>query len=219
MIGRHAMAPCARLCLSVLALAASVGAHAQTSIRTETIRPVVTAAPAEQTAEAAGGPNAHLPTLTATPEIVTDLAHLPAAVARTREQILAAARTGDLETVAALMRASTPIPIFSFGDPKDPAAFWKANYPDSDGIEVLSILVTILELGYVHLEPRTAQELYVWPYFVGVPIKTLSPPQKVELFRVLTGADYKDMSDFGAYAFYRVGISPDGVWRFFVAGD
>ncbi len=117
------------------------------------------------------------------------------------------------------MRASAPMPIFSFGDAKDPAAFWKANYPDSDGIEVLSILVTILEIGYVHLEPGTAQELYVWPYFVGVPIKTLSPPQKVELFRVLTGADYKDMSDFGAYAFYRVGISPDGVWRFFVAGD
>ena len=31
--------------------------------------------------------------------------------------------------------------------------------------------------------------------------------------------DYKDMIDFGAYSFYRLGIAPDGTWHFFVSGD
>jgi hypothetical protein len=47
----------------------------------------------------------------------------------------------------------------------------------------------------------------------------LSREQKVELFRIVTGADYKEMTEFGAYSFYRVGIAPDGVWHYFVAGE
>jgi hypothetical protein len=39
------------------------------------------------------------------------------------------------------------------------------------------------------------------------------------LFRIITGADYKDMVEFGVYSFYRLGIAPDGTWQFFVAGD
>jgi hypothetical protein len=142
---------------------------------------------------------------------------LPAPVARTRERILAAARSGDLPKLVALMNET--MPTFSFSDETDPIAFWKATYPDSNGIEVLSILTTILETGFVRVEEGTQQEMYVWPYFVRMSLKALTPPQKVELFRIITGADYKDMTAFGAYAFYRLGIGPDGTWHFFVAGD
>jgi len=109
--------------------------------------------------------------------------------------------------------------VFAFSDDKDPIAFWKTNYPDSDGIEVLAILISVLETGFVRVDEGTPHEMYVWPYFVRVSLKTLSLPQKVELFRIVTGADYKDLVDFGAYAFYRVGIGPEGTWHFFVAGD
>jgi hypothetical protein len=158
-----------------------------------------------------------LPSAGAVPAIITDLSRLPAPVARTRERILAAARSGDLQQLAALVKEA--MPIFSFTEEKDPVAFWKANYPDSDGVEVLSILTMILELGFVHLDEGTQQEMYVWPYFVRMPLAALTPQQKVELFRIVTGADYKDMVAFGAYSFYRVGIGPDGSWHFFVAGD
>src|SRR6516225_6752319 len=137
--------------------------------------------------------------------------------ARTRERLLAAARSGDLQQLAALMNDSTP--VFSFTDEKDPVAFWKANYPDSDGVEVLSILTMILEAGYVRVDEGTPQEMYVWPYFVRMSLSALTPQQKVELFRIVTGADYKDMMKLGVYAFYRVGIGPDGTWHFFVTGD
>ena len=212
-----------RICLGFLALAllASGGTLAQTNIRTETIKPTpppaTAAPPAQRNTAEKSRPNGRFTPSSAVPEIVTDLSRLPAAVARTRERILAAARSGDLQQLSALM--SEPKPIFSFTDDKDPVAFWKASYPDSDGVEVLSILVTILETGFVRVDEGTQHEMYVWPYFVRMSLKAITAPQKVELFRIITGADYKDMTAFGAYAFYRLGIGPDGTWHFFVAGD
>jgi hypothetical protein len=196
----------------VLALVASGSALAQP--------PGEAAPPAQRNAGAdKGKPTGHLLPLapSSVPEIITDLSRLPAPVARTRERILAAARSGDLQQLAALVNRA--MPVFSFTDEKDPIAFWKANYPDSDGLEVLSILTMILELGFVRVDEGTQQEMYVWPYFVRMSLTALTPQQKVELFRVVTGADYKDMLGFGVYSFYRLGIGPDGTWHFFVAGD
>jgi hypothetical protein len=211
-----------RICLSflVLALLASGGALAQNNIRTETIKPpppAATAPPAQRGAAEKGRPNGRFAPASTAPEIITDLSRLPAAVARTRDRILTAARSGDPQQLSTLMNESRP--VFSFTDDKDPVAFWKANYPDSDGVEALSILTTILETGFVRVDEGTQQEMYVWPYFVRMSLKALTAPQKVELFRIITGADYKDMIAFGAYAFYRLGIGPDGTWHFFVAGD
>jgi hypothetical protein len=195
--------------LLALALIASGNALAETKVRTETFKP--------PPAADRGRPTGHLPPQGAVPEIITDLSRLPAPVARTRERILAAAKSGDLQQLAALMNETTP--AFSFSDDKDPIAFWKENYPDSEGIEVLSILTTILETGFVRVDEGTQRDMYVWPYFVRMSLKALTPQQKVELFRIVTGADYKDMLAFGSYAFYRLGIGPDGTWHFFVVGD
>ena len=96
------------------------------------------------------------------------------------------------------------MPIFSFTDDKDPIAFWKATYPDSDGVEALSILITILETGFVHVDARhAAGNVSSGRISRACRCQALTPEQKVELFRIVTGADYKDMLAFGAYAFYR----------------
>ena len=149
-------------------------------------------------------------------EVITDLSRLPAPVARTRERILTAARSGDLAQFAALVNEATP--VFSFTDEKDPIAFWKANYPTRRHRGALDRHHDP-ELGFVRVDEGTQQEMYVWPYFVRMSLAALTPPQKVELFRIVTGADYRDMVAFGVYSFYRVGIGPDGTWHFFVAGD
>jgi len=205
----------------ILTLGASGGLLAQGSIQGGTLEPsAAPTLPVQHTAAASEKPTGHIVPLSPSapiPEIITDLSRLPAPVARTRERILAAARSGDLQQLAALMNET--MPIFSFTEEKDPIAFWKATYPDSDGIEALSILTTILETGFVHVDEGTPHEMYVWPYFVRMSLTALTPPQKVELFRIVTGADYKDMLAFGVYAFYRLGIGPDGTWQFFVAGD
>jgi len=187
------------------ALVASAGVVVPTNLRSETVKPPDASAPApdELAQRSADKGKGHLAPASAVAEIITDLSRLPAPVARTRERLLAAARSGDLQQLAALMNDSTP--VFSFTDEKDPVA--------------LSILTMILEAGYVRVDEGTPQEMYVWPYFVRMSLSALTPQQKVELFRIVTGADYKDMMKLGVYAFYRVGIGPDGTWHFFVTGD
>ena len=210
----------------ILALVAT-GAQAQTRVRTESIKPPGAAAtpPAPVTEDKkdkpAGTSTARakaVPSATP-PEIIADLSRLPAAVAATRERILTAAKSGDLTKLVTVMQTNETLPVFSLSDDKDPAAFWKANYPDSDGVEVLSILTEILEAPFVHVDRGTPQEMYLWPYFARMPLNTLTPAQKVDLLKIVTGSDYKDMVDLGHYIFYRLGIGPDGTWHFFVAGD
>jgi len=175
-------------CLAVFSLCWCGALAAQTRVHTQTIKPAappaVTQPPGAGTSTApaeppkAGGqitpPDAAPPG--AGPEIITDLSRLPPAVARTRTHILEAAATGDLEKLLIVMQSNETLPVFSFGAEKDPIAFWKANYPDSEGIEILAILVGILEAGFVHVDRGTPQERYVWPYFAEIPLKDLTPP-------------------------------------------
>ncbi len=218
----------ASLCFLLVTLATS-GASAQLKVRTETIRPPgATAPPTYQFVPpdkddgaakhpdpqgAAGEPKG------AGGEFATDMARLPPAVLATRARILATARTGDLQKLVALMRAGPAPTAFTHTQRQDPSAYWKEMYPDSDGMEILSILITILEMEPVHVEAGTPQDLYVWPYFARLPIRSLTPEQKVELFQVVTGSDYKGMLQRGRYVFYQVGIGPDGAWRYFVSSD
>jgi hypothetical protein len=159
------------------------------------------------------------PERAAGPETGTDLTRLPPAVLHTRDRILAAARTGDLQTLLTLMRAGGNMPAFSHTQRQDPAAYWKETYPDSDGVEILSILISILETEPARIDAGTPQETYLWPYFARLPIKSLTPAQKVDLFRVVTGSDYKEMLQRGRYVFYQLGIGPDGTWRYFLASE
>jgi hypothetical protein len=153
------------------------------------------------------------------PEVVTDLARLPPAVARMRARILEAARTGDLDRIATVMQSNETMPIFSFGKERDPVAFWKSDYPDSKGLEIPAILIEVLESSFVHVDRGTPREMFVWPYFARMPLKELTPEQTVELLRLVTGPDYREMRETGAYSFFRVGIGPDGTWHYFVAGQ
>ncbi|BBF92302.1 hypothetical protein BLTE_09870 [Blastochloris tepida] len=210
-------------------------ALAQNKVRTETIQvtPQVTApgnaaAPSggsgARSQAPAGGAHAVRPGdakggESAPPEVITDLSRLPEPVARMRARILEAARSGSLEKLATVMQSNELMPIFTFGNDRDPIALWQASFPDSKGVEVLGILLDVMEAPFVHVDQGTPQEMFIWPYFARYPIRNLDPEQLVELFRIVTGSDYRDMVEFGAYAFYRVGIAPDGVWHFFVAGE
>jgi hypothetical protein len=153
------------------------------------------------------------------PEVITDMSRLPPAVALMRERILTAARTGKLDVLVSAMQSSRTLPIFSQAGDKDPIAYWRRNYPDSEGVEVLAILTEILAAGCVRVDRGTPEEMYVWPYFARMPLKALTAEQKVELFKIVTGGDYKDMLNAGTYNFFRLGIGEDGGWRFFVTGD
>jgi hypothetical protein len=196
---------------AVLAVVLAAPVFAQGSVKTEPIAPKAVNPAKPGTTKGA--------TPATPPEAISDLSRLPEKVRQTRARILEAARSGDLNKVATVMQSNELAPVFSFGGEKNPVEFWRSSYPDSDGLEALAILIELLELPFVHLDRGTPQEMYVWPYFYSVPLRQLTSEQKVELFRLVTGSDWREMLDFGAYIFFRVGISPDGVWHFFVAGD
>src|SRR2546430_15453688 len=130
----------------VLALVASSSALVPISLRGETSpEPSAPAASDAPQKSAADKDKGHIVPPSTVPEIVTDLSRLPAPVARTRERLLAAARSGDLQQLAALMNESSP--IFSFTDDKEPVAFWKATDPNSAGTTCLSSVTLSLEAG------------------------------------------------------------------------
>lgn len=154
------------------------------------------------------------------PDVFYDPGLLPEPVRIMRDKILEAALSGDTEKLRVVIQSNEMPPAFSFGeDSGDPIAAMKEQSNDGEGREVMAILAEVLEAGYVHVDRGTPQEMYLWPYFAQYPLNDLTPPQVIELFRIVTSFEFNEMREFGAYNFYRVGIGPDGTWHFFVAGD
>lgn len=175
-------------------------------------------------------PAAPLPAAPATPPgeaageqrsvtVSSDVSALPAPVRRLREQIIEAARSGDIDRLRPVIEGNGITPTFSLGNDTDPIAFWKEVSGDGEGREVLAIMIEIFEAGYALIEENGQKPIYVWPYFYALPLEGLTPPQLVDLYKLVTAQDVADMRDFGAYIFYRAGITPDGQWQFFIAGD
>lgn len=149
-----------------------------------------------------------------------DLSNLPKPVVRMRELIVEAAANGNIEGLRPLLGVGNNRTELSIGGYEgDPIDFLKEISGDGQGHELLAILLDIFQTGYAHLDAGEPTELYLWPYFYSVPLDNLDDRQMVELFRVITAGDYEDMQAFGSYIFYRTAISPDGQWKFFVAGD
>lgn len=150
-----------------------------------------------------------------------DFNKAPAPVKRMRELLIEAAKTGDIEKLRPLInKGPNQARIDGVEDEnQDPIAALKEFSGDEAGQEILAIILDILSTGYAHLDAGTPEETYVWPYFVGKPLGSLSAPERVELLRIITAGDLTDMEQYGNYSFYRLGITPDGEWKFFTSGD
>lgn len=151
-------------------------------------------------------------------QIEHDITKAPEPVRRLRQLIIDAASTGDIEKLRPFVNPG-PNQARVDGDAEDPIAALKSFSGDPDGLEVLAIIIDLLSTGYAHVDAGTPDEMYVFPYFAGKALTTLTQPEKVELLRIITAGDLADMQEYGNYSFYRIGISPDGQWKFFTAGD
>jgi hypothetical protein len=140
-------------------------------------------------------------------------------VRRMRERLIEAAQSGNINRLSIVFQTNETQPIFTRGTEKDPVAFWKKASGDGQGREILSALSTIMTLPAAHIHKGTPQEMYVWPYLAHVSLNTLSPMQEVDLYKLLTAQDVKDMVAYGKWVHWRVGIGPDGTLHYFVAGE
>ncbi|MBE7185407.1 MAG: hypothetical protein INR68_13505 [Methylobacterium mesophilicum] len=154
------------------------------------------------------------------PPIEYDLSKLPEPVKRTHDQLIEIAKSGDIEKLRPLLGTGDDATQLSVGEvANDPIEFLKSASGDGNGYEILAILQEILSAGYVHLDAGDPEELYVWPYFFAVPLDKLDGRQQVELFKLITAGDFEEMKSVGNYIFYRAGITPQGRFAFFLAGD
>lgn len=155
----------------------------------------------------------------APPEVLYDIAKLPKPVARTRQQIIDAAATGDPEKLRPIIEAQQPPPLFGPNDIGDPIGYLKLESGDQGGREILAILTEVLEAGFVHVDVGTPSEVYLWPYFARVRIDSLTPRQLVQLFKLVYAGDYEDMLAAGQYTYFRAGFAPDGTWKYFLSDE
>ncbi len=153
-------------------------------------------------------------------EVIYDISKVPEPVRKMREQIVEAAASGDLERLRPLLGTGATQTQVTVGEPTDdPISALKDLSGDPEGDEILAILLDVISTGFVHVGQGTPDEMFVWPYFAEKDLKALTPPERVELLRIVTAGDLSDMQEFGGYNFYRLGITPDGKWKYFTAGD
>jgi hypothetical protein len=174
--------------------------------------PASPAAPAANAGKAAPENGAPL-------EIIRDLSKLPAPVKQMREQIVEAAASGDIERLRPLFGTGASAANVMNNEFEDPIDALKNFSGDAEGQEILAIMLDILSTGAAHFDAGTPDEAYVWPYFSGKALNTLTPPERVDLLRIVTAGDLAGMEENGNYNFFRLGISPDGKWKFFSGGD
>jgi hypothetical protein len=153
------------------------------------------------------------------PVIGRDPAKLPVQVAEMRSMILAAVERGDIAELRTAIEVNEMKPDFGAVHGTDPIAHLKSLSGDGEGREVLAILSRMLDSPWAAIPGGRDIEnnrLYVWPHFAEVPLTPLSPADEVQLYRLITPAELKQMRETKRWSWWRLAIGADGVWHSFV---
>ncbi|WP_155942354.1 hypothetical protein [Rhodomicrobium vannielii] len=148
-----------------------------------------------------------------------DATKLPQPVQRMRQAILQAVTSGDIEALRLPIEMNELPPVFAKERTPDRIAYLKGTSADGNGREMLAVLYSLLTTGYAIKNQGTKDEMIVWPYHAALSLDKLTPSQEVEIYRFVSPARVKEMAAAGKYGWYRVEISPDGVWHTFSKDD
>jgi hypothetical protein len=149
------------------------------------------------------------------PEPLYDFNALPDPVKRMLEQIAAAAQSGEIENMRPVFESNELKPMVTTAYVEDPIGFWTKASPDGTGRDVLAAMLNVMASGYARVG-EGQDEIFVWPYFAETDLAKLTPAQEVELYRIVPPAQALTMKKAGKYSYYRLGISPNGVWQYFL---
>ncbi|WP_338722676.1 hypothetical protein [Devosia sp. XK-2] len=153
-------------------------------------------------------------------EISSDLSALPAPVAQTRQRLIDAALSGDIEALRPIIAEQKFPPTVSYGEPDDAVDYLKTYSADGEGLENLAILLDLLNAPYAVFDTESDDPSYVWPYLaVMEDLSALTPAQKVDAYRIVTHEQLTELVELEAWYYWRVYIGKDGEWQAFVAGD
>lgn len=149
---------------------------------------------------------------------LAEQAGLPAPVVKMRRDIAAAAVACDYRRLEVLALPGEERFSYSFGEDGRPARYWEEQ--ENSGERVLAALVQVLNLPHAAIESQVRAEgspkVFVWPS------ASRDDPTEEDWNAVrglYTDEEIAQMKDFGGYIGYRVGITPEGDWLYFVTGD
>ena len=149
------------------------------------------------------------------PKVLYDFNALPDPVKRMLQQIAEAAESGEIENMRPVFESNELKPMVTAAYVDDPIAFWKKGSADGTGRDVLAAILNVMSSGYVRMG-QGKDEIFVWPYFAETDLAKLTPVQEVELYRIVAPSVALPMKKAGKYSYYRLGISPTGVWQYFI---
>lgn len=137
---------------------------------------------------------------------------LPPAVADTRQAIIEAAGRcsfTELEAIAGELNTS-----FGGGGAENLEAWENEDHGE------LGTLLKVLDMSHAVIETENSGRIFVWPAAFAHDLWEEIPEDQLDELRSLyTPEELEELSVIGAYAGWRVGISENGDWMFFVAGD
>lgn len=140
-------------------------------------------------------------------------AGLPEVVAEMRADIVEAAASCDYETLEAL--AGEKI-LTSFGG----GAFESFYEWRDQGDDKLDLMVSLLSMPYGLQVIDGQPDIYAWPeVFTYDSWDEISEDELDALRQIYTDEELGQSEEFGGYALWRLGITEDGDWKFFLAGD
>lgn len=139
---------------------------------------------------------------------------LPPAVVETVGALTEIARNGSTWDMARLARA-TPGFRSNSGE-LDHADYWYLKYRTGDWPmehvgRVLAYAPAVAELD--------GQLIYVWPYMANVAPNAITPKVRRDAEHILGAEGAQRFAAGAPWPGYRLGISADGVWRYFYTGS
>jgi hypothetical protein len=149
-----------------------------------------------------------------------DLSLLPADVRKMRDDLMAAAESGDIQKLGKIIDAQPSPVTVSFGEPPEEIEYLKGESRDGTGVAIMAILANLLDAPYAAMDGGDGEPVYVWPYLaVYEDLRALSDEELVDAYRIMGLDDFKAYQEMGGWLWWRVYVGPGGRLQAFVAGD
>lgn len=147
-----------------------------------------------------------------------DVNAIPVHVAETRDAILAAVKSANLDDLTGIIDAQDTKPDFGIETGNDPIAALKKLSADGGGREILAAMAEVLDVAPATLPLGKDLEnnlIYVWPYLAEKPLEQLNGAEQIDLFRLVPAAKVVEMREKKRWLWWRLAISADGSWLMF----
>jgi hypothetical protein len=147
---------------------------------------------------------------------------LPGPVEEMRQAILTAARSGRIEELRVPLDWNELKPDVTPNANEDAITYWKKTSGDGEGREVLAALANMLQMRPAAVPLGKDPEnnlIYVWPYLAEAKLDALTPPEQVDLLRLVSPEAAKSMREKKKWTWWRLTIGADGTWHSFRKGE